>query len=154
MTSRRALVGVVLTLPALGFTPTVLATSSPLTVHDGLSGTWHVSRACVSGCVGTTTLTEVVRPYRGAIFMAAGSASMLLYQIGKQKVLVYAATSSSLLTIRNPGQLMRGPGVGQDGSVFRATWRCVAATEAKVSLLGRRFAVLRPDAMSDARGIC
>jgi hypothetical protein len=128
---RCARTGVVVALVTFAFVRDVSAGAAPAAERDNLSGTWHISRVCVIGCVGTTTLTEVVHPYRGAVFMATGSASMVLNQLTKRKVLVHAATSSSLLTILSTGQLMRGPGVDQGGNTFVATWRCVAASAAR-----------------------
>ena len=134
--------------------PVLPATASPVGAADNLSGTWQVSRICVSGCVGTTTLTEMVRPLQGPVFMASGTATMLLYRIGKKKVLVHGATSSSLPTIRTPGTLMRGSGVGQDGSTFSVTWHCIAAAGADGSTREGQLAAPRLKAMPDARGIC
>src|SRR5437763_3058653 len=113
---RSARAAAFIVLPFIGPIP---AATSPPTAADSLSGTWQLSRTCLSGCTGTTTLTETVHPYRGPIFMATGTAPMVLYRIGKRKVLVHAATSSSLLTIRTPGQGMQGKGVSQDGSAVR-----------------------------------
>ncbi|MBV9280106.1 MAG: hypothetical protein JOZ41_08505 [Chloroflexi bacterium] len=116
-----------LALVALTSAHAVSAATASVAAGDDLSGTWQVTRACVSGCTGTTTFTEKVRPYRGTVFTATGGLTMVLYRIGTQKVLVHAAKSSSLLTIRTSGQLMRGPSVDQAGNALTVTWRCVAA---------------------------
>src|SRR5947209_1953572 len=83
------------------------AAAAPGPVTTSLAGTWRVSRTCVSACAGSTTVTEVVRPYAPHVFMAHGGLTLVLYQIGNQ-VLVHGAASSSLLTIRIPGRLMSG----------------------------------------------
>jgi hypothetical protein len=151
---RRVRVGAMLWLIALTCVGTASAGTAPAGASDHLSGTWQVSRTCISGCTGTTKLTEVVQPFGGAVYRATGSATMLLYRIDAQKVLVHAATSSSLLTIRVPGRLMRGPGVAQDGSTFRATWRCIAAPSAQESTPGSLVWDVRPQGVLDARPIC
>jgi hypothetical protein len=130
------------------------ANAAPVSQSDNLSGTWQVSRTCVSGCTGTTTLTELVRPYRGAVDMATGSVPMVLYRIGKHKVLVHAATSSSLLSILVPGQLMRGPSVDQMGNTLRSTWRCIAAPAVRGSTRGSLAKGLRPEVAPSSRPIC
>lgn len=122
--------------------------------HDDLLGTWQVTRACLSGCTGTTTLKEVVRPYRGSVDMATGSVTMLLHRLGSGKVLTHAAASSSLLTVRVPGQLMDGPALGQDGSTLRTTWRCTAAPAAPSTASGAGYDRLRPQIAAYLRGIC
>jgi hypothetical protein len=111
------------------------AAAAPDPVTTSLAGTWRVSRTCVAGCAGSTTVTEVVRPYAPHVFMAHGGLTLVLYQIRNQ-VLVHGATSSSLLTIRLPGQLMSGSGVGADGSTFTTSWRCVAAPTSTASTSG------------------
>ena len=90
------------------------AAAAPGPVTTSLAGTWRVSRTCVSACAGSTTVTEVVRPYAPHVFMAHGGLTLVLYQIGNQ-VLVHGAASSSLLTIRIPGRHMSGSSVGADG---------------------------------------
>jgi hypothetical protein len=151
---RHVRAGVMLWLIVLTWVGTASAGTAPAGAGDHLSGTWQVSRTCISGCTGTTKLTEVVQPFGGAAYRATGSVTMLLYRIGTQKVLVHAATSSSLLTIRVPGRLMRGPGVAQDGSTFRATWHCIAALSAQESTPGALVNDVRPQGVLDARGIC
>ena len=147
-------IGVVVALVGFAFVRGVSAGAAPAADRDNLSGTWQVSRVCVSGCVGTTTLTEVVHPYRSAVFMATGSASMVLYRLTKLKVLVHAATSSSLLNIRISGQLMRGPGVDQSGNTFVATWRCVAASAARELSPTSPLQRVRPEVVPRARVRC
>src|ERR671937_1825306 len=115
------------------------AAAAPGPVTASLAGTWRVSRTCISGCAGSTTVTEVVRSYAPHVFMAHGRLTLVLYQIGNQ-VLVHGAASSSLLTIRIPGRLMSGSSVGADGSTFTASWRCVAAPTSTASTPGARTA--------------
>src|SRR5437868_6500984 len=115
------------------------AAAAPGAASASLAGTWRVSRTCVSGCAGSTTVTEVVRPYAPHVFMAHGGLTLVLYQIGNQ-VLVHGAASSSLLTIRMPGRLMSGSSVGADGSTFTTSWRCVAAPTSTASTSGARTA--------------
>jgi hypothetical protein len=121
---------------------------------DDLLGTWQVTRTCVSGCTGTTTLSEVVRAYNDSVDMATSSVTILLYRITRRKVLTHAAASSSLLTIRVPGQLMDGPAIGQDGSTLRTTWRCVAAPAALSTASSPGSDRLWPHIVTLLRGIC
>jgi hypothetical protein len=132
------------------------AAAAPGPVTASLAGTWRVSRTCVSGCAGSTTVTEVVRPYAPGVFMAHGGLTLVLYQIGNQ-VLVHGATSSSLLTTRIPGRLMSGPSVGADGSTFTTSWRCVAAPTSTASAADTRTAGISregPQVVSGARVHC
>ena len=69
------------------------AAAAPGPVTTSLAGTWRVSRTCVSGCAGSTTVTEVVRPYAPHVFLAHGGLTLVLYQLGDQ-VLVHGAASS------------------------------------------------------------
>ena len=92
---------------------------------DGLSGTWRVSRVCVAGCVSPGPALKVVHHVRGDVYMTGQPAPQVLYRLGPQ-VLVHGAADSSVLTIQTPGQLMRGAGVGANGSTFTVTWHCVA----------------------------
>jgi hypothetical protein len=108
------------------------AAAAPGPATTSLAGTWRVSRTCVSGCAGSTTVTEVVRRHAPNIYMARGGLTLVLYQIGNQ-VLVHGATSSSLLAIRIPGQLMSGSSVGTNGRTFTTAWRCVAAPTSTAS---------------------
>jgi hypothetical protein len=124
------------TLAVSAMTP---AAAAPAPAATSLAGTWRVSRTCVSGCTGSTTVTEVVRPYAPHVFMARGGLPLVLYQVGNQ-VLVHGATSSSLLAIRIPGQLMSGSSVGTNGSTFTTSWRCVAAPTSTTSPAGSRTA--------------
>jgi hypothetical protein len=132
------------------------AAAAPDPVTTSLAGTWRVSRTCVSGCAGSTTVTEVVRPYAPHVFMAHGALTLVLYQIGNQ-VLVHGAASSSLLTTRIPGRLMSGSSVGADGSTFTTSWRCVAAPTSTASTSGARTAGSTregPQVVSGARAHC
>jgi len=136
--------GYTLTFAACILVTLVVSTMAPAAAAPGpattsLAGTWRVSRTCVSGCAGSTTVTEVVRPYAPHVFMAHGGLTLVLYQIGN-RVLVHGAASSSLLTIRIPGQLMSGSSVGADGSTFTTSWRCVAAPTSTASTPGARTA--------------
>ena len=126
-------------LVALAVSAMAPAAAAPSPATTSLAGTWRVSRTCVAGCVGSTTVTEVVRPYAPHVFMARGGLTLVLYQIGNQ-VLVHGATSSSLLTIRIPGQMMNGSTVGANGSTFTTSWRCVAAPTSTASPAGSRTA--------------
>jgi hypothetical protein len=132
------------------------AAAAPGPVTASLAGTWRVSRTCISGCAGSTTVTEVVRSYAPHVFMAHGGLTLVLYQIGNQ-VLVHGAASSSLLTIRMPGRLMSGSSVGADGSTFTTSWRCVAAPTSTASTSGARTAGSTregPQVISGARAHC
>ena len=144
------------TLAVSAMTP---AAAAPAPAATSLAGTWRVSRTCVSGCTGSTTVTtvtEVVRPYAPHVFMARGGLTLVLYQTRNQ-VLVHGARSSSLLTIRIAGQLMSGAGVGADGSTFTTSWRCVAAPTSTASTSGARTAGSTregPQVVSGARVHC
>src|SRR2546423_15681384 len=83
------------------------AAAAPAPGTTSLSGTWRVSRTCVSGCAGSTTVTEVVRPYAPHVFMARGGLTPGRYQIGNQ-ALVHRARASPPLTVSIPGQLISG----------------------------------------------
>ena len=132
------------------------AAAAPGPAITSLAGTWRVSRTCVSGCAGSTTVTEVVRPYAPHVFMARGGLTLVLYQIRNQ-VLVHGAASSSLLTIRIPGRLMSGSSVGSDGSTFTTSWRCVAAPTSTASTSAARtdgITMAGPQVVSGARVHC
>lgn len=101
------------------------ATTIPATQGDGLSGTWQVSRVCLTICVSPRPVLKVVRHQSGDVFMTTSHPSQVLYRMGMQ-VLVHSPKDSLLLTIKTPGVLMSGRGVGADGSTFQSTWRCVA----------------------------
>lgn len=148
--ARRTLAAAVVLGLASSFIPVLPAATSPLAAGDVLSGTWQIQRTCVTGCTGSTTATERVRPYRGAVFMASGTSTLVLYRIAAKKVLVHDAKSSSLLTIRTPGGLMHGFAVTQSGSTLSVTWRCVAAAGIK----DRQSDDLRSVSRSNGRGIC
>jgi hypothetical protein len=111
-----------------------------------LSGTWHVMRTCTAGCTGRSSMTELVRPLRTGVFTASGTASMVLYKLGPERVLVHSSTSSSLLTVRVPGQQMTGRGVDLSGDTFRTTWTCIAALHTTGHAVR--------DVVSGARAIC
>jgi hypothetical protein len=143
-------------LITLSISPVAPATAAPDPVTTSLAGTWRVSRTCLAGCAGSTTVTEVVRPYAPHVFMAHGGLTLELYQIGNQ-VLVHGAASSSLLTIRIPGRLMSGSSVGAGGSTFTTSWRCVAAPTSTTSTSGARTAGITregPQVVSGARVHC
>jgi hypothetical protein len=134
------------------------AAAAPGRATPSLAGTWRVSRTCVSGCAGSTTVLEVVRPYAPHVFMARGGLTLVLYQIGNQ-VLVHGAKASSLLTIRIPGQLMSGSSVGANGSTLTTAWRCVAAPAptSTTSASGARMAGITgkgPQGVPGARARC
>jgi hypothetical protein len=99
--------------------------SAAPTSTDVLTGTWQVTKTCVSGCAGTTVATERVHRVHSHVFMATGTTTVVLYRLGSETILVHSAVSSSLLTIQIPGQMMKGRGVTVDGGVFITTWRCV-----------------------------
>lgn len=97
---------------------------------DILSGTWKIDRSCIRNCgpLGLTTsmsVTELVTARGGNVYQGSGAADLWLYRVGNS-VLVHNKLAASLLTIRVPGQLMTGSGVGDRGIAFRTTWRCVA----------------------------
>lgn len=112
------------TMPAAG------ATAAPSS--DGLSGTWQVSRTCLTICVNPKPVLKVVSHLYGAVFTTGGPTPQMLYRIGKQ-VLVHGPKDSLLLNVETHGVLMRGRGVGADGSTFETTWRCVAAAATPVA---------------------
>src|SRR2546423_2421544 len=110
--------GYTLTFAACILVTLVVSTMAPAAAAPGpattsLAGTWRVSRTCVSGCAGSTTVTEVVRPYAPHVFMAHGGLTLVLYQIGKQ-VLVHVPAPSSPLTIPMPGRRMSGSSMRAD----------------------------------------
>jgi hypothetical protein len=139
MVRRHLLTFAALCLVTLAASAMAPAAAAPAPGTTSLAGTWRVSRTCVSGCVGSTTVTEVVRPYAPHVFMARGGLPLVLYQVGNQ-VLVHGARSSSLLAIRIPGQLMSGSSVGTNGSTFTTAWRCVAAPTSTASPASARTA--------------
>lgn len=112
------------TMPANG------ATAAP--ASDGLSGTWQVSRTCLTICVSPKPVLKVVSHLYGAVFTTGGPTPQMLYRIGKQ-VLVHGPKDSLLLNVETRGVLMSGRGVGADGSTFETTWRCVAAPATPVA---------------------
>jgi hypothetical protein len=46
---------------------------------DGLTGSWRVTRVCLTGCKGTTSGTEAVVKLHSHVFTATGSLSLVLY---------------------------------------------------------------------------
>ena len=96
------------------------------TAPDGLSGTWRVSRACLTICVSPKPVLKVVHHLTGQVFVTEGTVRQTLYLTGTQ-VLVHGPKDSLILTVRTLGQAMDGYVVGNDGSTFTTTWRCVAA---------------------------
>jgi len=115
------LVSCILALPLSG----MQASTHPFLAETHLTGTWTVTHSCLTGCSQQLTGTEVVKHFRGNVYDAAGTQALVLFRIGK-RVLVYGRTGSTLLTVRDPGLLMRGQGVTAGGSTFSSTWRCVA----------------------------
>jgi hypothetical protein len=101
------------------------AAAVPPPAGDGLSGTWQVSRVCLTICISPRPVLKVVRRFQGAVFMTGGPAPQVLYLL-KTQVLVHGSKDSLVLTIGSRGLLMSGPGVGADGSTFETAWRCVA----------------------------
>lgn len=112
--------------------------AAPIARHDILSGTWRVSRACLTGCITPAPVTKVVHLRTGNVYVATGGPTQVLYQMGMQ-VLVHSARDSSLLTISRPGQRMDGSGVGADGSTFNTTWTCVAPPNTAGATSGARI---------------
>ena len=119
-----------LTMPASG---PAAAASAP--GADGLSGTWRVSRICLTICASPNPVLKVVSHLAGNVFATSGSTRQVFYRIGTQ-VLVHGPKDSLLLTIQTAGQLMSGFGVGADGSTFKTTWQCVAAKSGVNNALG------------------
>jgi hypothetical protein len=105
--------------------------------RDGLSGTWQVSRICLSICLSPQGVLKVVRPLhaRTGVFVTSDPTPQVLYRLGTQ-VLVHGPKDSSVLTIRTPGLLMSGSGVGADGSTFTTTWRCIAPAAPAAAVSG------------------
>ncbi len=95
------------------------------TAPDGLSGTWRVSRTCLTICASPKPALKVVHHLRGQVFVTEGTVRQTLYLTGTQ-VLVHGPKDSLILTVRALGQAMDGYGVGNDGSTFTTAWRCVA----------------------------
>jgi len=101
------------------------AGGTPASPSDGLSGTWQVSRLCLTLCVSPKPVLKTVRHWHDTVFETSNRPPQILYRIGTQ-VLVHGPKDSLVLTIRERGMLMSGSGVGADGSTFGTTWRCVA----------------------------
>jgi hypothetical protein len=114
---------------------TVPAAAIPSVPGDGLSGTWQVSRVCLTICVSPPPVLKLVRHWHDEVFVTAGPTSQVLYRVGLQ-VVVHGPKDSLSLTVRARGLLMSGFGVGADGSTFQTTWRCVAAPPTAASAPG------------------
>ena len=111
------------------------ARAAPMLLPDILSGTWQVSRTCLTLCVSPPPVLKVVHHLSGDVYATANRPPQLLYLLGRQ-VLVHGPTDSLLLTIRIPGHLMSGAGVGATGSTFTTAWRCLAPHGAATAVPG------------------
>lgn len=134
--SRRALpalIALTLLMTACSLTPGATPAPThlaPTASGDILSGSWRIDRTCVQGCSGLLTsmsVTEMVTAHGANVFHGTGAAELWLNRVGDQ-VLVHNKLAASLLTIRTPGRLMSGTGVGDRGITFRTTWHCVSGT--------------------------
>jgi hypothetical protein len=127
--------------------------------RDGISGTWQVSQICLSICVSPPGVLKIVRPLHTNVFITSDPTPQILYRIGMQ-VLVHGPKGSSLLTIRTPGGMMSGSGVGVDGSTFITTWRCIAPPGAPVpgqsatSIHATHATMIRPEEAPKAITVC
>jgi hypothetical protein len=133
------------------------ASATPAPPGDGLSGTWQVSRFCLNVCVSPKSVLKVVHHWVGAVFVTAGNSPQVLYQLKTPEVLVHGPKDSSVLTIVSRGQLMRGSGVGADGSTFETTWRCIAPAGPAALAPARILAGVsftKPARAPAARGFC
>lgn len=139
----------VLAVCAVGFGGRATA-GSPRMGISHLLGTWTVTRTCPT-CYPPTTTRETVRLRAGNVYTATGSFPLVLYQMGK-RVLVHGAKSSTLLTIRVPGRLMKGPGIDNTGKPFTSTWRCLLPLPAQTTRADTNR--VRPESVSSARVIC
>jgi len=121
------LAALVLALPLslLTVSGTRSAAGMPAPPSDGLSGTWQVSRICLTICVSPKPVLKTVRHWHDAVFETSNRPPQILYRIGTQ-VVVHGPKDSLVLTIRERGMLMSGSGIGADGSTFDTTWRCVS----------------------------
>ncbi len=97
-------------------------------VSDVLSGTWRVSRVCLTVCTSPPPVTKVVHHVSGNVYKTGDRVPQVLLQMGRQ-VLVHGAKDSLLLTLDPHGRLMTGQGVAADGSTFRTTWRCISSPQ-------------------------
>jgi len=124
---RHILAALILALPLslLTVSGTRSAAGIAASSSDGLSGTWQVSRHCLTICVSPKPVLKTVRHWHDAVFETDSRPPQILYRIGTQ-VLVHGPKDSLVLTIVTHGMLMSGSGVGADGSTFDTTWRCVA----------------------------
>jgi hypothetical protein len=123
---RHILAALALALPLslLTVSGTRSAAGIPASPSDGLSGTWQISRLCLTICVSPKPVLKTVRHWHDAVFETVSRPPQILYRIGTQ-VLVHGPKDSLVLTILTRGMLMSGSGVGADGSTFDTTWRCV-----------------------------
>jgi hypothetical protein len=134
-----------------------LGQAAPAPAGDGLSGTWRVSRTCLTYCVSTPPARRVVvRHQHGDVYITAAQPPQVLSRLGG-KVLVHGPKDSLLLTIDSPGRLMSGVGVGADGSTFKTTWQCIAPARSSVAIPGNkpaRIDATNPALMPAAMGAC
>lgn len=123
---RRILAALATTIPLFILAVSATGPAAAVTpAPDGLSGTWQVSRTCLTVCVSPKPVRKVVSHLQGDVFVTGSHPRQVLYRLGMQ-VLVHGLKDSLLLAIKTPGLLMSGFGVGADGSTFTTTWRCVA----------------------------
>jgi hypothetical protein len=151
----RSLAALAVLLPlSLSVVAAAPPTAPPVAANDVLSGTWQVTRTCLTVCVSPPPALKVVRHVRGDVYMTEGLPPQVLYRVGDQ-VLVHGPADSSLLTITTPRQLMRGVGVAANGSTFRSTWRCVAPPKATaaITMVPASGALAQPALRSRARGM-
>lgn len=134
---------VAVSLPVLVAGTAAPANAAP--ARDILSGTWRVSRTCLTVCVSPPPVLKVVHHLDGDVYATNSQPPQMLLRMGMQ-VLVHGPKDSLLLNIRNPGRLMSGSGVGADGSTFTTTWRCVAPRAATTvpGATGALFSAARP----------
>jgi hypothetical protein len=97
-------------------------------VSDVLSGTWRVSRVCLTICTSPPPVTKVIHHVAGNVYKTGGHTPQVLLQMGRQ-VLVHGPKDSLLLTLDPHGRLMTGEGVAADGSTFQTTWRCISSPQ-------------------------
>jgi hypothetical protein len=95
---------------------------------DVLSGTWRVSRVCLTICTSPPPVTKVIHHVAGNVYKTGGQTPQMLLQMGRQ-VLVHGPKDSLLLTLDPHGRLMTGQGVAADGSTFQTTWRCISSPQ-------------------------
>src|SRR5215469_12398361 len=66
------------------------------TAPDGLSGTWRVSRTCLTICTSPQPVLKVVHRLSGPVFVTGGTVRQTLYLTGTQ-VLVHGPKDSLIL---------------------------------------------------------